>query len=239
MVVARRAKAAESETKTKELSTGDLLNRITCLTRETKVIQKCKKAHENELCRCVYVSRGGDTIRRPSLETRPFPCHPNRPSLPGSAWQLQGCSLQQWCPYTTHYLEGFSLSRCCSGRKGVKLRCKERPVSVGSLSLSHYSWFTYRITPVKQRGPVWWGGALCSQGLHSVIPTYDQYKDFNNMWKCLSLDKKNIFFNIILMSFNYYVLHVKAVKGLIYGSDFLLSILTSLQWWVTANCSQA
>lgn len=56
------------------------------------------------------------------------------PPVQGSAQQLQGRSLQQWFPSTTHYLEGFSLSRCYSTRNGVKLQPKERPVPIGSVS---------------------------------------------------------------------------------------------------------
>lgn len=70
-----------------------------------------------------------------SLKAHLFPCHLNW-LKPGSAPQLQGCTLQQWCPHTTHYLEGFSLSRCYSGRNGVKLRCKEKLVWIGSLALA-------------------------------------------------------------------------------------------------------
>lgn len=76
-----------------------------------------------------------------SLATCPFPCHPNHLSTSwdrkcsgtGSAQQLQGGSPQQWCPSTTYYLSGFSSSRCYSGRNGVKLRCKEKLVSIGPL----------------------------------------------------------------------------------------------------------
>lgn len=64
----------------------------------------------------------------------PIPMSAQLPvAVAGIAQQLQGCSLQQRCPYTTHYLTGFSLSRCYSRRRGVKLRCKERPDSIGSL----------------------------------------------------------------------------------------------------------
>lgn len=37
-------------------------------------------------------------------------------------------------PPQSHYLEWFSLSRRYGGRSGVKLRCKERLASIGSLS---------------------------------------------------------------------------------------------------------
>lgn len=87
-------------------------------------------------CVCACLSQGGDTVKCVCVfGDSPIPMSSQLPPVPGSAQQLQGCSLQQWCPSTTHYLEGFSLSRCYSGRKGVKLRCKERLVSIGSLSL--------------------------------------------------------------------------------------------------------
>lgn len=85
-------------------------------------------------CVCVLVV-GGDTINCVCIfGNLPIPMSSQLPPVPGSAQQLQRCSLQQWCPSTTHYLEGFSLSRCYSGRNGVKLRCKERLDSIGSLS---------------------------------------------------------------------------------------------------------
>lgn len=81
------------------------------------------------LCVSVCVCQGGYTIKCVCVcvfGDLPNPMSSQPPPVPGSAQQLQGCSLQQWCPHTTHYLEGFSLSRCCSGGNGVKFRWKER-----------------------------------------------------------------------------------------------------------------
>lgn len=92
-------------------------------TRVPVCLPVCLGAVTPGVCVCVF----GDS---------PIPMSSQLPPAPGSAQQLQGCSLQQWCPYTTYYLEGFSLSRCYSGRNGVKLRCIERLDSIGFLSLS-------------------------------------------------------------------------------------------------------
>lgn len=83
-------------------------------------------------------------------------------TVPGRVQQLQGCSPQQWCPCTTHYLKGFSLSRCYSGRNGVKLRCKERLFSIGSLPLLL---FTISLQSYSSKA-----GWACSEGNQHHVP---------------------------------------------------------------------
>ena len=97
------------------------------------------------VCVCVWVCVGVCVCVCVSLNTCPFPLSLQPPPVPGSAQQLQERSLQQWCPSTTHYLEGFSLSRCYCTKNGVKLRPKERLVSIGSVSHPLFM-ISYRIT---------------------------------------------------------------------------------------------
>lgn len=58
---------------------------------------------------CLHRYRKTKCARLASLETCPFPCHPNCLPAPGSAPQLQGCGPQQWCPSTKPLLGGILL----------------------------------------------------------------------------------------------------------------------------------
>lgn len=93
------------------------------------------------------------------------------PPVPGSAQQLQGRSLQQWCPSTTHYLEGFSLSRCYNTRNGVELRPTERLIPTGSVSHPLF------------RGACWIGGGSKKfPGFGSLIHSGDINARKHYMW---------------------------------------------------------
>lgn len=95
----------------------------TCGNKGTVERRRVCQSLDGDILKCVCV-----------FGYSPIPMSFQLPPVPGCPQQLQGSRLQQWCPSTTHYLEGFSLSRRYSARNGVKLRCKERLVSIGSFS---------------------------------------------------------------------------------------------------------
>ena len=129
------------------------------------------------VCNSVSQSRGCDTVKGVCVfRNSPIPISSHIPPAPGSAQQLQGSSLQQWCPSTTHYLEGLSLSRCYSGRNGVKLRCEEGPGSIGPFS---QPLFMISLQSYTGKVCVWVG--VCPLCLHSFTPTCDTCKKISNL----------------------------------------------------------